>query len=138
MDNERKPSDNLTLYKVTQWNSDKITEMYWGGIGSCADDIIVLPEGLTHIGYEKEEIFESDCWDTQHIRSGIRTVYNPIALRIPDYVTEIHIPATVRSISDRAFRGLPANTKLYVDEANPYYVATKDHKFVLKKIVVIK
>ena len=138
MDNKRKPSEKLTLYKVTQWNSDKITEMYWGGMGSCTDDIIVLPDGLTHIGYKREEIYESDCWDTQHIRCGIRTVYEPITLRIPDYVTEIHIPATVCSIPYRAFLDLPANTKLYVDEANPYYVATKDHRSVLKKIVIIK
>ena len=134
MDNKRKPSERLTLYKITKWNSNVITEMYWGGMGSCTDDIIILPDGLTHIGYKKEEIYESDCWDTQHIRSGFRTFYEPITLCIPVYVTEIHIPATVRSIPDQAFLELPANAKLYVDEANPYYEATEDHRSVRKKV----
>lgn len=134
MDNKRKPSEGLTLYTVTRWNSNEIKAMYWGGMGSCTDDVIVLPDGLTHIGYNKEEIYESDCWDTQHIRAGFRTCYEPIILNIPAYVTQIHIPATVLSISDRAFLKLPVNAKLYVDEANPYYEAALDRRSVRKKV----
>ena len=129
-DKKMTPSEGLEL-KEAPSNYVK-RGLHLVGFGKCTDRIVVIPDGVRYIGYKEESRYEYDSFDTQHSRGGWAVYHVPARLIIPSFVEEIHIPASVTSISDEAFDLIPQNVRLFVDKENSFY-EVKDNKIVVKK-----
>ena len=91
-----------------------------------------VPDGACYIGYKEECRYKYGNFDTQHSRGGWAVYHVPARLIIPSFVEEIHIPASVASISDKAFDLIPQNVRMFVEKDNPFY-EVRDNKIVDKK-----
>ncbi len=129
-DKKMTPSEGLEL-KEAPANYAK-RGLHWVGFGKCTDRVVVVPDGVRYIGYKEESRYEYDNFDTQHSRGGWAVYHVPTRLVIPSFVEEIHIPASVTSISDKAFDLISPKVRLFVDKDNSFY-DVMDNKIIDKK-----
>ena len=109
------------------------------GIESDSETVILPSKNddgdITHIGYyEKTTVLEPDWADYHHGKANNDVeLYEkiPQRIKISPCIKTIVIPATVLSISEKAFEGYDDRVFI-VDEQNPIYTASADGK-ILKK-----